>query len=85
MEKPTAKVMEKFRQVRWFIAQTIKERNAYSAEVKLVKAKKMIREVETQVLANPFVTDTAIANLVRFLRAPLWSQAECHVASLKAS
>lgn len=72
----------KINHLKTFINLSLRSTEYLKASKNLAMAQSLMKEVESTLLANPFLADHEISDMVTLTRSPLWSQAESHVNAL---
>ncbi|MFO1462524.1 MAG: hypothetical protein U1F66_02005 [bacterium] len=80
-----ATMTEKIQQVKKLLSLVPNQARAVEAEGSYHSAERLMQEIEHSMLANPFLQEEDLANLVRFTRGPLWTMARRHVETLRRS
>ncbi len=76
---------EKFQQVKNLLNLVQASAELRDAEHKVSLATRLMGEIETSMLSNPFLQDQDLAWVVQFNRGPLWSNAYQRLESLRRS
>jgi len=76
---------EKFQQVKNLLNLAQGSSELRDAEQKVSLATRLMSEIESSLLSNPFLQEEDLAGVVRFNRGPLWSNAHRRLESLRRS
>lgn len=76
---------EKFQQVKNLLTLAQGSSELLDAERKVSLATRLMGEIETSLLSNPFLQDQDLAWVVQFNRGALWSNAHRRLESLRRS
>lgn len=74
---------EKFLQVRSLLQNAQASLELREAEHKINLAMRLMSEIESSMLRNPYLQDQDLAWVVQFNRGPIWNAAHQHLKSLR--
>jgi hypothetical protein len=66
-----------------FLNLSLRSTDSTRAEKNLLMAEKLLQEVESATLANPWLQESVLENLISVTRSPLWAQASSRIQSLR--
>lgn len=77
-------MMDKILKVKELLVAALQSAEATPAAKNYQTAQRLMREAEGELLANPCITEEALAQVVQFTRGSLWLRAQAHIEKLQA-